>query len=104
MSSADLGTKREPRYFEAAETVDGETRMSTRLFTYATDKGIVAGWIGSVVFSIERPAGILWPIFKDLNRWMGATEHVYSKVFGDSEGQKVLFQDQAQASAGSDGG
>jgi hypothetical protein len=102
MSADELGTKLEPRYLELDEAVDGGARMSHRLFTYRTDEGVVAGWAGSVTWTVERPTKVVWPVFKDLNLWQGATDHLYSEVLGDSEGKKVFFHD--GSGTGSHGG
>jgi|SRR5579872_7257314 len=77
------GTLHNPHYFEAHRDKNGDVHLHTRLFTYDTDAGIVAGGVWNVVCTIERPAKIVWQYFKDFNLWMNSYGYYWPGVLGD---------------------
>ena len=83
------GTVRAPTYYEGHVAPDvnvsGDECLHTRLYTYRTEKGLVAGWTMSVIFTIDRSPREVWPYLKDFNLWQPG--HYYSGVVGDLEGQ-----------------
>src|SRR5688572_6851454 len=62
---------------------NGDICLHTRLYTYKTDTGVVAGWTMSVMFTVERPAREVWPYVKDFNLWQNAYGHYYMGVDGE---------------------
>jgi hypothetical protein len=77
------GTLRSPRYYEGPyDELDGGC-LRTRLFTYRTDAGVVAGAIWNVWFTLNRPARAVWPVIKDWNPWMNPYGYYWPGVVGD---------------------
>lgn len=76
------------KYFDGPVEVCGDVRLQRRYFTYLTDEGRVSGSDFNVVFTIDRPASVVWPCFKDFNRWQGS-HHSYSRVLGDAYSSEV---------------
>jgi hypothetical protein len=79
------GTVQTPNYHECGwpAYVRDDVSLQTRLFTYMTAGGIVAGGIWNVMFTIDRPARDVWPHFKDWNRWMNSYGFYWPGVVGD---------------------
>ena len=77
------GTVRVPRYYDGPEDVHGDVILKQRYFTYRTDMGIVAGCDMNVMFTLDRPARVVWPYVKDFNLWQNSYGHYYSGVLGD---------------------
>jgi hypothetical protein len=67
--------------------VDGDVRIHQRFYTEDTEAGKVVGKTLSVLFTIDRPASVVWPHLKDFNPWQNDYGHYYSGVIGDLEGQ-----------------
>jgi hypothetical protein len=81
------GTARTPKYYDGYEDVDGDFRQRLRYYTYRTERGVVAGAVVNVTFTLERPAKEVWPSFQDFTLWQDAYEHYYSGTFGELEGK-----------------
>ena len=78
------GTERSPRYY--AGLADSRGEQNREYFAYKSERGLVTGTVTSVIFSVDQPVGVVWPIFKDFNRWQNCYRHYYSGVIGDLEG------------------
>jgi hypothetical protein len=75
------------KFIEGPVETQQDIHLHQRYFTYRTDAGLVAGKTFNVMFTVERPAKVVWPYFKDFNLWQNAYGHYYSGVLGDLEGQ-----------------
>lgn len=77
------------RTYSAAPSHDGgDERIRQRYFTYQTDKGLVAGVSVNVLFTLQRPARVVWPIISDFNVWQNlGTAHSYSGILRELEGK-----------------
>jgi hypothetical protein len=87
----DLG---ERTYHEGPSFVRDDVGMHYRFYTYETDAGLVFGVSTSVMFTVDHPARVVWPIFKDFNQWQ-SSHHFYSGVIGDLEGQSFRISSSA---------
>lgn len=72
------GTVIAPTFYEGHEHSEGDFRMHLRNYTYMTDQGPVTGIVGSVMFTIDRPAKVVWPYLSDFNQWEGPLGINYS--------------------------
>jgi len=81
------GTPQSPRYYEGTAEIRDDVHQRRRYFTYRTGDVLVAGYAGSVMFTIDRPARDVWPCLKDFNLWQSSHRHYYSGVVGDLEGK-----------------
>jgi hypothetical protein len=77
------GTLHAPHYLEAHKDQNDDVHLRTRLFTYDTDSGIVAGGVWNIVCTIDRPVKQVWPFFKDFNLWMNSYGYYWPGVLGD---------------------
>jgi hypothetical protein len=101
MSVSERPTALARNWYDDHEIEDGDLRLKTRLFTYATDEGLVAGSTTNVVFTLNQPASVVWPIFKDTNLWQNNADHFYSKAAGDCEdGEKYYLEERGQSEDG----
>jgi hypothetical protein len=80
-------TVSQPKFYEGPTDILGDVHLRQRFFTYRCSGGLIAGKTFNVMFTIERPARIVWPCFKDLNCWQNVYHHYYSGVIGDLEGK-----------------
>jgi hypothetical protein len=97
MTTPDRPTALARNWYDGQEIEDGDLRIKLRLFTYATDKGLVAGATTNVVFTLKQPVRVAWPILKDFNLWQNDADHFYSKAAGDCEpGEKFYLEERGQ--------
>jgi hypothetical protein len=102
MTTSDSPITSARNYYDVHESEDGDLRMKTRLFTYATDKGLVAGSSTNVMFTVKHPASVVWPILKDFNLWQNDADHFYSKAVGDCENGERFFLEEREQSQDSE--
>lgn len=76
-----------PRFYDGPSYSKDDVRMNYQYYTYPTDSGLVSAGVLSVMFTIDRPAKAIWPIFRDFNLWQNAYGYFYSGVIGDLEGK-----------------
>jgi hypothetical protein len=81
-------TAQQPQYHDGPVETCGDIRLHRRCFTYLTEEGRVCGSDYNVVFTVDRSARVIWPYFKDFNRWQGS-HHSYSKVLGEAYSSEV---------------
>jgi hypothetical protein len=86
-SAAARSVFQDLKYYEGPAEIAGDVKLNHRYFTYMTEGGIVAGSDFNVMFSIERPASVVWRYFKDFNLWQNS-HHSYTKVLGE-----IYFRD-----------
>jgi hypothetical protein len=79
---AGRGTLQAPRYYDGAQSSDGDVHLRGRVFTYETDDGLVGGYEIGVMFTIDRPAATVWPHFKDWEPWQREHGYFYSSAPG----------------------
>lgn len=77
------GTLKAPRFHQGAEFSGDDVHINTKYFTYDTADGLVGGYEIALTFTIDRPAAVVWPHFKDWERWQSAYDYYYSAPPGD---------------------
>lgn len=73
----------EMRYYEGPASLVGDVGIHQRVFSHQTAAGVLAGVEVSVMFSVERPARVVWAQLKDFNRWQNSYGYYYSGVVGE---------------------
>jgi uncharacterized protein YndB with AHSA1/START domain len=81
-AESSRGTLAAPNTREALEISDSDARLRAKAFTFEKADGVVAGYEIDVTFTIDAPVAVVWPQFKDWNRWQNHS-HVYSGAPGD---------------------
>lgn len=66
-----VGTVSAPNFYEGIAYSKDDFKFHLENFTYMTGKGPVAGIVGSVMFTLDRPAKVVWPYLKDFNSFEG---------------------------------
>jgi hypothetical protein len=74
-------------YVEGPADHQGDVYLQAKYFTCRSDIGMVAGCDFNVMFTIDRPARVVWPYIQDFNLWQNSYGHYYSGAFGDLEGK-----------------
>jgi len=91
------GTPQRPNTYQETPVSQGDIHISAQYFAYETAEGLVSGTTIDVMFTIDRPAREVWPVFKDFTRWQKG--HLYSGVLGDIEG-KMFYLSADPSAAG----
>ena len=76
-----------PTYYEGL--VDHKRGAAPSIFHVPDSAGLITGTVTTIMFTIDRPVGVVWGYFRDLNLWQNSFHHYYSGVAGDLEGQKI---------------
>ena len=84
------GTALSPRQYQGPTHIEGDVKLNRQYFAYRAGQNLVAGSLLSVMFTIDRPAAVVWPYFRDFNLWLDGRH--YSAVVGDSEGKPMALR------------
>ena len=90
MASTATGTVAVPRAYEGPARIDEDAVVSSRLFSYDTDGGLVTGYEISVQFTLDGTASEVWPYVKDWNAWQNPYGYFYNGVVGDKYSDENL--------------
>ena len=87
--AVQAGTVSAPTWYDGIDHNEGDFGFHLKNFTYMTVKGPVVGIIGSVMFTIDRPAKEVWPYLKDFNSFEGP----YGIRYEGKDGNLVAWGD-----------
>jgi hypothetical protein len=80
---SDDATVKAPNFHKGPVHSHEDVSLKFRYFTYGTETGLVSGIEANAMFTVERPASMVWAAYKDWNRWMNSYGYFWSGVIGD---------------------
>ena len=69
--------------FHEGRSDEGDVKLRSQYLTYRTGEGIVAGVQLNVMFTLDRPAGLVWRYVRDSTLWQSGYGYYYTGVMGD---------------------
>jgi hypothetical protein len=77
------GTVTAPIFHEGRADSQGDVKLRSQYMTYRTSEGVVAGVQLNVMFTLDRPAEVVWRYVRDSTLWQSGYGYHYTGVMGD---------------------